>query len=123
MEWLTSIRAAIDFMEAHLQDDIGVRDVAGHVYLSPFFLQTGFSAGSFDAVLSECSFYVSGDVHGALREAYRLLKSGGLLLLSDVFTEDPYALLREAGAVFRPSLRVRRPCAKRRQALDAPAAV
>ena len=61
------------------------------------FLQTGFSAGSFDVVLSECSFYVSGDVHGALREAYRLLKSGGLLLLSDVFTADPSALLREAG--------------------------
>ena len=43
MEWLTSIRAAIDFMEAHLRDDIGVRDVAGQVYLSPFFLQKGFS--------------------------------------------------------------------------------
>ena len=43
MEWLTSIRAAIDYMEAHLEDDIGVRDVAGQVYLSPFFLQKGFS--------------------------------------------------------------------------------
>ena len=56
-----------------------------------------YPTGSFDAVLSECSFYVSGDVHGALREAYRLLKSGGLLLLSDVFTADPSSLLREAG--------------------------
>ena len=43
MEWLTSIRTAIRFMEDHLQDDIGVQDVADKVYLSPFFLQKGFS--------------------------------------------------------------------------------
>ena len=43
MEWLSSIRAAIDFMEAHLLEDIGPQDVADHVYLSPFFLQRGFS--------------------------------------------------------------------------------
>ena len=43
MEWLASIRMAIDFMEAHLEDDIGAQDVADRVYLSPFFLQKGFS--------------------------------------------------------------------------------
>ena len=43
MEWLASIRAAIDYMEAHLLEDIGPQDVAGHVYLSPFFLQRGFA--------------------------------------------------------------------------------
>lgn len=43
MEWLSSIRAAIDYMEAHLLEDIGPQDVADHVYLSPFFLQRGFS--------------------------------------------------------------------------------
>ena len=43
MEWLTSIRAAIDYMENHLQEDISAQDVADHVYLSPFFLQKGFS--------------------------------------------------------------------------------
>ena len=43
MEWLTSIRAAIDYMEAHLTDDIRAQDVADRVYLSPFFLQRGFS--------------------------------------------------------------------------------
>ena len=43
MEWLTSIRAAIDYMERHLQDDISAQDVAEHVHLSPFFLQRGFT--------------------------------------------------------------------------------
>ena len=43
MEWLASIRTAIDFMEAHLEDDISAQDVADRVYLSPFFLQKGFS--------------------------------------------------------------------------------
>ena len=43
MDWLTCIRTAIDYMEEHLTEDIGVVDVAEQVYLSPFFLQRGFS--------------------------------------------------------------------------------
>lgn len=43
MEWLTCIRAAIGYMEAHLTDDVGLEDVARAVHLSPFFLQRGFS--------------------------------------------------------------------------------
>ena len=43
MEWLTSIRTAIDYMEEHLKDNISAQDVADQVYLSPFFLQRGFS--------------------------------------------------------------------------------
>ena len=43
MEWLTCISTAIDYMEEHLTDDIGAQDVADQVYLSPFFLQRGFS--------------------------------------------------------------------------------
>ena len=61
------------------------------------FLRAPFPDGSFDAVLSQCAFFVSGDVPGALREANRLLKRGGRLLLSDVFFEDPAALFRAAG--------------------------
>ena len=43
MEWLTSIRTAIDYMEEHLKDNISAQDVADQVYLSPFFFQRGFS--------------------------------------------------------------------------------
>ena len=60
-------------------------------------LHTGFPDGGFDAVLSQCAFFVSGDQPAALREARRLLKPGGTLLLSDVFFEEPAAMLRRAG--------------------------
>lgn len=43
MDWLTCVRKAIDYMEEHLAEDIGVADVAEQVYISPFFLQRGFS--------------------------------------------------------------------------------
>ena len=42
MEWLSSIRTAINYMEEHLTDDISAQDVAARVHLSPFFLQRGF---------------------------------------------------------------------------------
>ena len=61
------------------------------------FLHAPYPDGSFDAVLSQCAFFVSGDQAGALREARRLLRPGGTLLLSDVFFEEPTALLRAAG--------------------------
>lgn len=43
MEWIISIRTAIDYMEEHLTDCISAQDVADRVFLSPFFLQKGFS--------------------------------------------------------------------------------
>ena len=60
-------------------------------------LHTRFPDGSFDAVMSECAFFVSGDVPGALKETARLLKPGGRLLLADVFFEPPEPLLATAG--------------------------
>ncbi|MBR5343911.1 MAG: class I SAM-dependent methyltransferase [Oscillospiraceae bacterium] len=59
-------------------------------------LRTPYPDASFDAVLSECAFFVSGDQPGALREARRVLKLGGRLLLSDVFFEEPAPLLKAA---------------------------
>ena len=43
MEWLTGIRTAIDFIENNLENDISVQDVADKVFISPIFLQRGFS--------------------------------------------------------------------------------
>ena len=63
------------------------------------FLHMPYPDGSFDAVLSQCAFFVSGDVSGALKEAHRVLKSGGKLLLSDVFFEDPVPQLENAGFI------------------------
>ena len=42
MEWLTSLRRAIKYMEKHLLDDICVEDIAEEVNISPFYLQKGF---------------------------------------------------------------------------------
>ena len=78
-------------------DAIGIDRKAAPDVEAGDLLQTGFADASFDAVMSECAFFVSGDVPGALRESARLLKPGGTLLLADVFFEDPAPLLEAAG--------------------------
>ena len=67
------------------------------------YLQPHYHEGSFDGILSQCSFYVSGDVPGALKQAGSLLRKGGKLVFSDV-TEDVVLLLnqtRQAGFAVR----------------------
>ena len=67
------------------------------------YLQAPYASESFDGIISQCSFYASGDVAGALREAARLLHKGGKLVFSDV-TENVVALLnqvRQAGFAVR----------------------
>ena len=61
------------------------------------FLRTPYETGSFDGALSQCSFYVSGNVPLALTEAARLLRKGGKLVFSDV-TEDVVVLLNQVRA-------------------------
>ena len=60
-------------------------------------LRTEYPDGCVDGLLSQCRVYVSGDVPGALRESFRILKTGGMLMLSDVWFEDAAARIREAG--------------------------
>ena len=67
------------------------------------YLNAPWQEGFFDGIISQCSFYVSGDVPGALAEAGRLLRKGGKLVFSDV-TENVVILLnqcREAGFAVR----------------------
>ena len=42
MEWLTAVRTAIDFIEAHLEEDICVEDAAARVFLSRSLCSAGF---------------------------------------------------------------------------------
>lgn len=42
MEWMTCLRTAIGYIEEHLLEDIGAKDVAEAVHMSPFYLQKGF---------------------------------------------------------------------------------
>ena len=63
------------------------------------YLNAPWQDDFFDGIVSQCSFYVSGDVPGALKEAARLLHKGGKLVFSDV-TENVVSLLnqcRQAG--------------------------
>jgi ubiquinone/menaquinone biosynthesis C-methylase UbiE len=67
------------------------------------YLHSPWQNDFFDGILSQCSFYVSGDVSGALTEAARLLRKGGKLVFSDV-TENVVQLLnqcRQAGFAVR----------------------
>ena len=42
MEWMASLRKSIDYMEEHLLADIGAKEVADAVHISPFYFQKGF---------------------------------------------------------------------------------
>lgn len=42
MDWLTSLRSAVEYMEAHILEPVGPEEVAQAVNISPFYLQKGF---------------------------------------------------------------------------------
>lgn len=42
MEWLTTIKSAIDYIESNIKEDIKVEDVANHAFISSYYLQVGF---------------------------------------------------------------------------------
>ena len=53
------------------------------------FLNLPFPDESFDGVLSECAFFISGDHMRAISEARRVLRPKGKLMLADVFFDQP----------------------------------
>ena len=42
MEWIKAIEKAVDYMEAHMTEEISLKDVADHVFISPFYFHKGF---------------------------------------------------------------------------------
>ena len=42
MDWLTSLRGAIEYMEEHLLEPVTPEDIGKAVNISPFYLQKGF---------------------------------------------------------------------------------
>ena len=59
------------------------------------YLNPPYPEGCFDGILSQCSFYASGNIPLALKQAGKLLKKGGKLVFSDV-TENVVELLNQA---------------------------
>ncbi len=81
---------AVAMLQRMGYDAIGIDKTAAAQYgvLQGDFLHSPFDDHCFDAILSECAFYCSGDPDQAVREAARLLKQGGTLLLADVTVQD-----------------------------------
>lgn len=42
MDWVSSLRGAIEYMEKHMLEPLSPADIARAVYVSPFYLQKGF---------------------------------------------------------------------------------
>lgn len=43
MGWMETVADAISFIEDHITDDLSIDRIAGHVHMSPFYFQKGFS--------------------------------------------------------------------------------
>ena len=61
------------------------------------FLHLAYPDESFDALISQCAFFVSGNVEKALDEAHRVLKKSGKLLLTDVWFVPAVQTVEKAG--------------------------
>ena len=61
------------------------------------FLRCPYPDAGTDGIISQCAFFVGGDVSGAFSEAYRLLKGGGVLMLTDVCFEDVEGIAGKTG--------------------------
>ncbi|NCB51031.1 MAG: class I SAM-dependent methyltransferase [Clostridia bacterium] len=65
-------------------DASGIDLEPGKGVISGDILAAPYPDGSFDALITQCTFFVTGNVSKAFRESGRLLRNGGKLLFSDV---------------------------------------
>ncbi len=75
MEWVKIIGMAIDYIEAHLLEDITVEDTTNFVHISPFYFHKGFGM--------LCGYSFKEYVRNR-----RLSLAGGELITSDISVID-----------------------------------
>ena len=71
MEGTEVIGEAIDYIEAHIEEEIFLNDIANHVHISPFYFHKGFSM--------LCGFSLNEYIRNR-----RLSLAGGELISSDI---------------------------------------
>ena len=64
-----------------------------------------FTNGAFDAVLSECAVSLVQHRHGLLEECFRVLKSPGTIILTDIYARNPAQLAKLRGLPVHSCLR------------------
>ena len=88
----------VEFLRSMGFDAVGIDiEPRGVTVAKADFLNCPYPDESFDAVISQCAFFVSGNVEKALDEAHRVLKKGGKLLLSDVWFVPAVQAVEKAG--------------------------
>jgi len=67
------------------------------------YLSAPYPDESFDGIISQCSFYLSGNVPQAVKEAARMLRKGGVLALADLSadSESLISVLQRSGFAIR----------------------
>ena len=81
MEWLTCIKASIDYIENHIKESINIDDVADQCHVSSYYLQvgfqimTGYSIGEYSYLQVARTIYGEEDENGVDRTQEREYRS------------------------------------------------